>query len=270
MKLENVDFNKIETVRVKCVDFSQDRKKAVRRWLELYPIEALTGVDENKGYYLEVRRNGSFVEYIVWSDCEGKIAVNLYHAYDGAETSELSKFLCDNAMYKGSEGYKKLLSQKEAEGKHINVVNIAAMDILGESELALHYQQYREKFLQRREQEELERKRQEELEQKRREEEQQKVLEAKLVEAEECIRGNRLVKNEKLDDGKCLILCLMKKHDVKVPLKTQGWINSKLVNVTFEESGDVSLQFYRYKGCKCSESVYQYLRLLKAAVDRAA
>ena len=257
MILGNVDYNKLETVRVKCIDFSQDGNKAVRRWLELYPIEALTGEDENKGFYLEVRRNGSFTEYIVWSDCEGKIAVKLYHAYDSAETTKLSKFLCDNAMYKGSEGYKKVLSQKETEGRYINVVDIAVMDILGESKLALHYQQCREKFLQRREQEELERRRQEELE-------------PRLAEAEECIRGNRLVKNEKLDDGKYLILCLMKKHGIKVPLKMQGWINSKLANVTFQESGDVSLQFYRYKGCKCSESVYRYLRLLKAAVDRAA
>lgn len=270
MILENIDFNKFETVRVNCVDFSADGKKAVKHWLNLYPIEVLTGEDENKGFYLEVRKNGSFTEYIVWSDCEGKIAVKLYHTYNSVEISELSGFLCDNAMYKGSEGYKKVLSQKEAEGRFINIVNIAAMNILGESELAMHYQQYREKFLQRRKEEDFRRMRQEELKQKRKEEEQQKVLEAKLAEAEECIRGNRLVKNEKLHDGKYLILCLMKKHNIKVPLKTQGWINSKLVNVRFEESGEVSLQFYRYKGCKCSESVYQYLRLLKAAIDRTA
>ena len=270
MILEEVDFNKFSAVKVKCMDFSQDGKSAVRRWLELYPVEILTGADETKGLYVEVRENSNFTDYIVWNDCEGKIAVKFYHVFEDKDLSELSEFLCRNTMYKGSEGYKRMLAQKEANGGYINLVDIAAMSYLGEVDLAEHYQQYRKNFLQQKEQRDLEKRRQEELEQKRQEEERQKALEAKMAEAEECVKGNRLVKNELLDNGKHIILCLMKKYDIKVPLKTQGWINSKLVNVIFDESGDIRLQFYRHKGCKCSESVYRYLRLLKEAVDRAA
>ena len=66
-----------------------------------------------------------------------------------------------------------------------------------------------------------------------------------------------------------IVLCLMKKYNINVPLKTQGWINSKLVAVEFDERKGTKVWFYKDKGCKCSESVYRYLDELKDAVDAA-
>lgn len=270
MLLGDIKFKNFETVKVKCVLYSKDGKRAVSHWLKLYPIENITRQEPDKGFYLEVRKYEYCTEYIVWNDCEKRIAVEFCNVDEDYRISELSELLHRNVLYKGSEGYKMLLEQREENKKFISLADVAALKFMGETVLAEHYRQYREKYLKQKEQEDMENRKKMEIEQKRREEEQQKAIERKLAEAEERIRNNEMVQNEELDNGKRIILCLMKKYDIKVPLKTQGWINNKLVNVTFEEGGEVSLRFYRHKGCKCSDSVYRYLRLLREAVVDAA
>lgn len=89
-----------------------------------------------------------------------------------------------------------------------------------------HYSRYRENYLILQEQKKREQEKQRILEQQKAEEERQKAFDAKIAEAENCIRNNKLLKNDSLDDGKHLILYLMKKHNISVPLKTQGWINN--------------------------------------------
>lgn len=266
MVLKDIKFENLETKKVKCMQFSCDGQRAVIHWLDLYPVEIFTGNEADQGFYLQVRKQEYYTEYIVWNDCEKRIAVKFGNIDEECEISVLSELLIHNGMYKGSDGYKRLLRQKEEKKKYINLVDIAALTAMGENVLAEHYQQYREEYLQQKEREELEKRQRMEEENKRRQDEQKKVIEQKLAEAEMQIKNNKMVQNEQLDDGKYVILCLMKKYGIKVPLKTQGWINSKLANVTFGEKGEISLQFYRYKGCKCSESVYRYLALLWKAV----
>ena len=60
---------------------------------------------------------------------------------------------------------------------------------------------------------------------------------------------------------------LMRKYGIKVPLRTQGWINERLVSVTVDESGNCKqCQFQRVKGGKRSESFWQYINELITAV----
>ena len=99
---------------------------------------------------------------------------------------------------------------------------------------------------------------------------QQKALEAKVADAEECIKMNKLLQNDLLDTGNHLVLYLMKKHNISVPLKTQGWINNKLTSVIFNKDNTITVYFLRGKGCKCPQSIYKYLGLLKEAVNSAA
>ena len=171
--------------------------------------------------------------------------------------------------FKGAEGYKKRLRQMEDRGGFISLADIMSMVKLGELDLAKRYSGYREDYIA-----ELERRREEEeaqKEAKRREEEEERERElvAKIAEAENCIWLHKRLENEELEDGRHIVLFLMRKYDINVPLKTQGWINNKLAAVKFDKEEGTRVWFYKQKGCKCSESVYRYLDQLKAAVDAA-
>ena len=65
-----------------------------------------------------------------------------------------------------------------------------------------------------------------------------------------------------------IILELMRQYGVEVPLRTQGWIKQKLnsIEVSAEEPKCESLNYNRYKGCRCPEKVFDYLhQLVRAA-----
>lgn len=61
-----------------------------------------------------------------------------------------------------------------------------------------------------------------------------------------------------------IILELMREYSVEVPLRTQGWIKQKLnsIEVSAEEPKCESLNYNRYKGCRCPEKIFDYLHQL--------
>lgn len=270
MKLKDMNFSGLDAVRMKCIGFADDLQRVISKRRELYPMELITGDAEMKGFYLEVTEKRNYTEYGLWNDCKGLFAVKYRIPLDEEhEVSELLMMAKNMMDFKGADGYKEMLRRKEEKGDFITNADIFAMTQLGEPGLAERYHGYRENYLKKRQEEKKQEEAQREAIRKAEEEERKRVLEEKIAEAENCIRTKKRVVNEELEDGRHIVLCLMKKYNISVPLKTQGWINNKLASVIFDDEG-VSLQFYRHKGCKCSESVYHYLGLLKAAVDKAA
>lgn len=269
MKLKDFTFKKLETARVKCLGFAKDGQSVVSRWKDLYPLELVTDDAEMKGFYLELLEEKYYTDYVLWNDCGGHFAVKyrvpLNEEYTISELLMIAKGMLE---FKGTDGYKKLLRQKEEKGSFISNADIASMMQLGETELAKRYCGYREEYLAKKEEAKREEEARRQAARKAEEEERKKALEAKIAEAENRIRMKKRLENEELEDGRHIVLYLMKKYGINVPLKTQGWINNKLASVIFEDDG-ISLQFYRQKGCKCSQSVYHYLGLLKTAVDAA-
>lgn len=268
MRLMDVDFDRLATVRVKCIE--NGSQKAIIKWRDLYPLESVTGDAETEGFYFEVLGDQNFRYYTLWNDCERLFAVNYKISLnENHDVSELAMLAKNMEEFKGAEGYKKRLRQMEDRGGFISLADIMSMVKLGELDLAKRYSGYREDYIA-----ELERRREEEeaqKEAKRREEEEERERElvAKIAEAENCIWLHKRLENEELEDGRHIVLFLMRKYDINVPLKTQGWINNKLAAVKFDKEEGTRVWFYKQKGCKCSESVYRYLDQLKAAVDAA-
>lgn len=59
---------------------------------------------------------------------------------------------------------------------------------------------------------------------------------------------------------------LMRLYEVKVPLRTQGWINDKLLNVKIEEGRCAYLRFLRARGGQCSQKFVDCMNeLIRAA-----
>ncbi len=64
-----------------------------------------------------------------------------------------------------------------------------------------------------------------------------------------------------------IINYLMRQFDVDVPIRTQGWINSKLTSITIKDGRCDELCFMKAKGGRCSDKIFEYLRTLIAAVQ---
>lgn len=64
---------------------------------------------------------------------------------------------------------------------------------------------------------------------------------------------------------------LMRLYHVDVPLRTQGWINEKLVNITIKDGKCGHLQYLRSKGTRCSQKFFTCMDdLIQAAMARTA
>lgn len=59
-----------------------------------------------------------------------------------------------------------------------------------------------------------------------------------------------------------IINYLLRTHEVSVPLRTQGWINSKLVSVTIENGRCGHLRYMRPKGGQCSQRFFDCINEL--------
>lgn len=63
---------------------------------------------------------------------------------------------------------------------------------------------------------------------------------------------------------------LMRLYQVNVPLRTQGWINDKLSNVTIRDGGCTSLQYFRSKNGRVSQKFFECMDDLIRAVMKQA
>ena len=59
-----------------------------------------------------------------------------------------------------------------------------------------------------------------------------------------------------------IVLFLMRRYKVGVPLRTQGWICSKLANVTIKDGRCGGLQYYKAKGAACSQRFFDCMNEL--------
>lgn len=63
---------------------------------------------------------------------------------------------------------------------------------------------------------------------------------------------------------------LMRKYGVNVPIRTQGWINEKLVSAKIEDGKCEHLQYYRAKGAQCSQKFFDCMNELITKVNAEA
>ena len=103
---------------------------------------------------------------------------------------------------------------------------------------------------------------------------QNKAAEQMVSEAIQIIRGGGVLKNETIKfyrnrydvSSYSIVNHLMRLYHVEVPLRTQGWINDKLVNATIKEGRCAHLQYLRAKGSRCSEKIWECMNALIRAV----
>ena len=265
MIIREINFDTMESVRKKCITFAKDGNTVVKPYRTLYSLENITHNSTHKNLYLEVVKGREWEEthYQLWEDFQ-VICISQGWAQGFLDIKEFAEKISEYP-YLGIDGFYKKLEEIEQNSWYINKVEIEVCALLGNIELAKHYAEYREKRIA-----EKEAKRQAEAterERKEREEEEKRLAEIEKIisETENNIFHQKEFKNTKVD-GKSVINKLMEKYGIKVPLRTQGWINSKLAMITFN-GGKISYRFYG-KSQKDNSTVFiKYLVELKEIID---
>lgn len=91
------------------------------------------------------------------------------------------------------------------------------------------------------------------------------------------IRGGGTLKNEPIilyksrydSSTYSIVNHLMRRYQVDVPLRTQGWINDKLISVTIENGKCEHLRYMRSKGAQCSQKIFDCMHelILKVCLE---
>ena len=105
-------------------------------------------------------------------------------------------------------------------------------------------------------------------------EEQNKASNQMVSEAIQIIQNGGILKNETVKfyssrytfSSYSIVNHLMRQYQVDVPLRTQGWINDKLVNATIKDGKCEHLQYFRSKGGRCSQKFFDCVNALIQAV----
>ncbi|MCL2189051.1 MAG: hypothetical protein FWB87_09845 [Defluviitaleaceae bacterium] len=92
------------------------------------------------------------------------------------------------------------------------------------------------------------------------------AYEQAIQRAEEKIVKRENVVNTPMPNGKHLIMQLFREHDIAVPLKTQGWINSALHSIKYDAKNE-RWSYQYFKSSKDSTVFSDYLQRLAAAIQ---
>lgn len=107
-------------------------------------------------------------------------------------------------------------------------------------------------------------------------EEQNRAAEQAVSAAIQIIRKGGVLKNTSITvyqsrysaRSYSIVNHLMRVYQVDVPLRTQGWINEKLVSATIRDGRCENLQYYRGKSGRCSQKFFECMDdLIRAIVD---
>ncbi len=263
MQLFEIDLSAKMPVRKQVVIYAKDGNTVVRPYKNLYPVNTLDGAEETKeNYYLEkITYECGSPTYMIYQDIEG-FCCRLGQVGESQEVSAMSPLL--NALpYPGKDGYLKRLEIRKEKGGFISLIDIEFCRYIGRRDLVHEYSGYRESFMRQQEDRERREKEIREEEERIKRAEEAAVYEKVISDAVLSFYNKMPVENQRMDDGNTLILHLMRKYDIHVPLRTQGWINERLAKIEYRD-GAVTYRYYT--SGKDSSVFYKYLQELERRI----
>ena len=268
---KNFNFDNLNLLTKKCLYISDN--KAILRNKKLYCISDLINNESYKNLYVtedikEAKDHNDYSE--IYIDL-GVIMFYIGYTMDGYTDVQKVAYRLEHIIKTTLDDFKSNIIERANSNQFINVAEIKLMELSGEDISPLVTA--RESFLQARE----ERYAQELIEKELKD--QQFLLEKKseldiiIIAAENAICNNQEVKNvdvrvytEAYTYGyteTSLILYLMKKYEIKVPLKTQGWINKALAQISYDDDK----YNYSYYTSSANSTVFRdYLQQLVLAI----
>ena len=109
-----------------------------------------------------------------------------------------------------------------------------------------------------------------EAERKRKREETNREAEQQIRQAVHVLKYGGVLENERIrlyrEDGGfgsySIVNHLMRLYGVEVPLRTQGWINEKLIRVVVKDRRCSDLRYWSGKGSRCSDKIFDCVNAL--------
>ena len=232
----------------KCL-YIKDNKVVVRN-KELTCIAELINDMDYKNLYIEKTTK---------QDAGVYIDLGIVHVYirsiTGDATHEDIKYYLNNATNYTLEKALENIYNRKNNNQFINVVDIKLVELSGASEQEVQgLIDYRQEWYDRKAKEEQEKKLKQEQEDKEYADSKNKIVDELISQAEQAIINNQKVNNKEItvyksrfeSNDTSLILHMMKLYEIKVPLKTQGWINQALAEIYYDvEDGKVSYSYYK-------------------------
>jgi hypothetical protein len=252
----------------KCLYISDN--KAIVRHKELTCIADIINDEIYKNLYVESDYMENFGE--VFIDF-GFIYMGMGRTID--KNSDI-KYSTEQLTTITLDEYKAYITKCFNTNQFINVAEIKLMELAGEpTEYIQALTEHRQKVLDLRAKEHKER------EEKRQKEEQDYIgmknaeADEQIREAEQNIINKNGIKNKDITTYKesrhnsnttSIINYLMKKYDIKVPLKTQGWINNALAGIFYDEQ--INQWTYNYYTSSANSTVFMgYMKLLIEKIE---
>lgn len=262
MIIDNIKFDSLLNERKKCIGYDKaGRNKVVKPYETLYRLDHITGHEEHNNYYLY--KDSKIDSYKLYEDI-GVICRPISNVYGDMEIENLSNALA-SYDYKGIEGFIREVREKMNIKVFIGLLEIELLHMIGQDDLSKKCYEYRENWIKERDLR-LENERIKAAEKEKEEMRIQKEKDDKVIsDTENKIKNNEPFIVEKIGDTS-IVNILMKKHNIIVPLKTQGWVNKKLAMIIFN-GNKISYKFYGKNQNDNSKVFIDYLVMLKEKID---
>jgi hypothetical protein len=235
---ENKNQRKAE-LNKKCL-YIRDNKAIVRN-KELICIADIIKNEEYRKLYVEADYKNHFGEVYIHFDA---IFMCTGITLDKNDNTERIAYNLKRLTKITLNDYKEYIIKCLDNMQFINVAEIKLMELAGEPQEYINKLiEHKQKVIDLREKESQEREWKREQEDKEYIEQKNNEANEKIIKAEQAIINQTKVKNEDITTYKSkydsnttsIILYLMKQYNIKVPLKTQGWINKALASIIYDE-----------------------------------
>lgn len=270
-RVNNIDYSGIESKRIRTIGYKQDGNTPCKHFYTAFPLDAVMKDERYSGLYIALIEkayqdggndyNGGY--YGIFDDLGGNIFRKFTYITGYYPIEGIAERIDPLLIYKGKDGYLNYLSMLSAKGWFVKNPDLMILDMWGMTELAEKYRVQKAAIIAKRQQEEQERRKAYiekcEAEKKAKAEEKAK----QLKETEDAIRA----REEKVYNTDGVILDLMRKHDIDVPLRTQGWILDCLYSVNFADGNGMNYSYYRKGKARGSQSFFKYMWKLVNAID---
>ena len=271
--VKDYNFSSIASKRIRTIGYKSDHNTPCKHFYNAWPMEELLNDGKYSGLYLalinaSIQEGGSDYNggyYIIFNEIGDNIHINLL-SINGYDTIErLTQNIDENISFKGRNGFLDSLHKRIVNGYFVHEPELMALEMIGESELARQYREQKTIWLMRRERREKERI--EKMLAEKAEQEKQRAEEnaTRLKKAEDSIRTRQRTLNT---DG--VILDLMRKYEIAVPLRTQGWILKSLTEVNFNGQNGINYRYWRHGKSRGSQAFFDYMQRLVNAIDKAS
>ena len=236
----------------KCL-YIKDNKAVVRN-KELISIAELINDESYKNLYIKkcVTENKNASVYIDL----GIVCVYIRTMANNTSTltEDIKYYLNDVTNYTLDMALANIYNRKN-NNQFINVVDIKLVELSGASEQEVQgLIDYRQEWYDRKVKEDQIKKSKQEQEDKEYTDSKNKIVDELVSQAEQAIINNQKVNNKEItiyksryeSNDTSLILHMMKLYEIKVPLKTQGWIKQALASIFYDvEDGKISYTYYK-------------------------